>query len=66
MKHAVILALLLLVPAATAAAIHQSAYVPPARGAAGGAVPDKRKPMPSPAPTEHYASPPASAPRWTI
>ena len=61
MKQAVILALLLLLPAAAAAAILESAYLPPAGKAARDAAPDRRKPMPAPAPTHHYAGPPLVA-----
>jgi hypothetical protein len=64
MKNAAICALLLMLPAAAAAAILESAYLPPAGDPAREAAPDRRKPVPAPAPTRHYAGarPPAMCP----
>jgi hypothetical protein len=65
MKYAATLALFLLLPAGAAAAILQSAYLQPAGGLVRKAAPDRRKPLPAPAPTHHYAGSPRLPQTWT-
>jgi hypothetical protein len=59
MKLAAACALLQLLPVSAAAAILESAYLPPSGdGAARQAAPERHKPIPAPAPTHHYAGAP--------
>ena len=65
MKLAAACALLLLSPVCATAAILESAYLPPAGGPSREATPDRRKPMPAPAPTQHYAGASGLPQTWT-